>query len=166
MYKKNDIVINKKGQVCRIIDIAEMNVGGTNKTYYVLAPYFAMNGDSSKFYIPTDIEGMLREPIEKKEIKKVLTKIEHLDVIWYTNPKLRKTKFKEMYDSGDPVNIFIIIKSFEAKKKELINEKKNLSFTDENFLKEIKRNIYNEFAVSLGKDSQEVEKEISKILQQ
>ena len=69
----------------------------------------------------------------------------------------RKTKFRELYDSGNPVEIFRLIKSFEKKKKELEKENKFLSFTDESFLREIKTNIYNEFSVGLNITSNDVE---------
>lgn len=155
MFKKDDVVINKKGQVCKIIDVTKINGGVGDRNYYVLISCFSNSTDKS--YIPCENESMLRKPIDKDEIEKILGKIKDIKPIWYVNPKIRKTEFKEMYDTGDPIKIFTLIKSFEAKKAELINEKKTLSFTDESFLKEIKRNLYNEFAVSLGKTPEEVE---------
>ena len=164
MYKINDVVVNKKGQVCKIVDIQTMNVGAGDTEYYVLEPCFSDNNDSSKFYIPVSYDVILRLPIAKDEILKIIEAIPSIEVIWYVNPKVRRTEFKEMYDTGDPIKIFTLIKSFERKKEELKNEKKNLSFTDETFLKEIKHNIYNEFAVSLGKSKEEVEVLINEAL--
>ena len=66
-------------------------------------------------------------------------------------------QFKELYDSGDPINILILIKSFEVKRKEFLNDKKSLSFTDENFLKEIKRNLFIEFSLGLNLPYNDVE---------
>ncbi|MBP5693981.1 MAG: hypothetical protein J6X03_00790, partial [Bacilli bacterium] len=93
----------------------------------------------------------------KKQIKDLLSKIESIETVWYANPKVRKTEFKVLYSSGNPIEIFRLIKSFEKKKFEFKDEKKSLSFTDESFLKEIKRNMYNEIAVSLEKPIEEIE---------
>jgi len=156
MYKVGEKIVNKSGKVCEIIAIEEKDYGAGLKMYYVLQPCFSSN-ESMKIFVPTDQEDNLREVMSKKQIKDLLTKIEHIETIRYTNPKVRKTEFKELYSSGDPVEIFRLIKSFEKKKIEFRDEKKSLSFTDESFLKEIKRNIYNEIAVSLNKPIDEIE---------
>ena len=36
MFNLNDIVVNKKGQVCKITDITKMDVGVGVKDYFVL----------------------------------------------------------------------------------------------------------------------------------
>ncbi len=156
MYKVGGKIVNKNGKVCEIIAIEEKDYGAGLKTYYVLQPCFSSN-ESMKIFVPAEQEDGLREVMTKKQIKNLLSKIESIDTIWYANPKVRKTEFKELYSSGDPIEIFRLIKSFEKKKVEFKDEKKSLSFTDESFLKEIKRNIYNEIAVSLNKPIEEVE---------
>lgn len=158
MFKKEDIVVNKKGQVCKIIDILEnFDVGLGENTYYVLTPYFNEKNDSIKYYIPADKTGIIRSALAKEEILSLIDSIPEIKEIWITNPKIRKTKFKELYDTGEPVEIFRLIKSFEKKKRELEKENKFLSFTDESFLREIKTNIYNEFSVALNIPSSEIE---------
>ena len=164
MYKVGQKIVNKSGKVCEIIAIEEKDYGAGVKTYYVLQPCFSSN-ESMKIFVPTEKEDTLRDVMSKEQIEDLLTKIEDIETIWYANPKVRKTEFKELYASGDPIEIFRLIKSFEKKKVEFKDEKKTLSFTDESFLKEIKRNIYNEIAVSLNKPIDEVENFIdSKIL--
>lgn len=165
MFKKDEIVVNKKGQVCKIIDIVDnFDAGIGEKSYFILVPCFSTNS-SIKFYVPCERENLLRYAISKEKIDNLIQKIPTLKPIWFTNPKLRRTKFKEMYDNGDPLDIFRIIISFEDKKKEFAHEGKTLSFTDENFLKEAKRNIYNEFAISLDISSDDVENYIQNKLE-
>ena len=158
MFKREDIVVNKKGQVCKVIDILDnYDVGLKKNTYYVLVPYFNEKNDSIKYYIPADSKGIIRSALSKSEIINLIDRLPQIKEIWITNPKVRKTKFRELYDSGNPVEIFRLIKSFEKKKKELEKENKFLSFTDESFLREIKTNIYNEFSVGLNITSNDVE---------
>lgn len=156
MYNIGEKIVNKNGKVCEIIAIEEKDYGAGLKTYYVLQPYFSAN-ESMKIFVPTDKQDSLRNVMSKKQIKDLLSKIESIETVWYANPKVRKTEFKELYSSGNPIEIFRLIKSFEKKKFEFKDEKKSLSFTDESFLKEIKRNMYNEIAVSLEKPIEEIE---------
>ena len=165
MFKREDIVVNKKGQVCKVIDILDnYDVGLGKNTYYVLVPYFNEKNDSIKYYIPADNKGIIRSALSKSEIIDLIDRLPQIKEIWITNPKIRKTKFRELYDSGNPVEIFRLIKSFEKKKKELEKENKFLSFTDESFLREIKTNIYNEFSVGLNITSNDIENFISERL--
>lgn len=157
-FKSGDVVINKKGQVCKIDEVLiDHDLGMGPSSYYVLSLYFEEPTNKSKYFVPVSNENLIRRPIEKEKIFEILKEVPNIQPIWHTNPKQRKTIFKEMYDTGDPIKTFILIKSFETKKEEFANEKKSLSFTDENFLKEIKKNLYNEFAVSLDIKVDEVE---------
>ena len=163
MFKVDDIVVNKKGQVCKMTEIAKMDVGVGIKDYFVLEPCYDKN-NSLKFYIPIENGNYLRKALEKSEIIEIIKKMPTIEPIWFQNPKLRKIHFKELYDSGDPYNILILIKSFEKKRKDFINEKKTLSFTDESFLKEIKRNLFIEFSMGLNLSFNEVEEMLNKNL--
>ena len=117
MFKREDIVVNKKGQVCKVIDILDnYDVGLGKNTYYVLVPYFNEKNDSIKYYIPADNKGIIRSALSKTEIIDLIDRLPQIKEIWITNPKIRKTKFRELYDSGNPVEIFRLIKSFEKKK--------------------------------------------------
>ena len=156
MFNLNDIVVNKKGQVCKITDITKMDVGVGVKDYFVLEPCYDKN-NSLKFYIPIENSNYLRKALSREEIEDIISRLSEIKPIWFQNPKLRRVQFKELYDSGDPINILILIKSFEVKRKEFLNDKKSLSFTDENFLKEIKRNLFIEFSLGLNLPYNDVE---------
>ena len=158
MFKKDDIVVNKKGQVCKVIDILpDFDVGLGKNTYYVLIPYFNNGNETTKYYIPADKNDALRSALNEEEILKLIDSIPQIKTIWISNPKVRKTKFKELYNTGKPVEIFRLIKSFERKKRELEKSNKFLSFTDDNFLREIKSNIYSEISIALKIKASEVE---------
>ncbi len=165
MFNKDDLVINKKGQVCKIIDILfDYNVGMGKNDYYVLVPYSSLDNQVTKYFIPADRVGIIRAILTKKEILKLIDSIPTIEEIWITNPKIRKAKFRELYDKGGPTDTFRLIKSIESKKVELEKNNKVLSFTDENFLREIKNNIFQEMAIALKMDVSEIENFIKKRL--
>lgn len=156
MFKIGDKIVNKNGKVCEVINIEEVDYGAGPRTYYVLSPCFT-NNDSLVLHTPVDQEATLRNVMTKSEVEELLEKIPEIKTIWITNPKIRKTKFKELYTSGDPLEIFRLIKSFVRKKEEFKEEKKTLSFTDENFLNEIKTNLYYEISLALNINVSEVD---------
>lgn len=156
MFKIGDKIVNRSGKVCEIVNIEEADYGVGMKTYYVLSPCFT-NNDSLVLHTPIEQESTLRKVMNKEEVETLISSIPSIDVIRITNPKIRKTKFKELYTSGEPKEILRLIKSFMKKKDEFKNDKKTLSFTDENFLTEIKTNLYYEISLALGLDFNQVD---------
>lgn len=160
MFKIGEKIVNRSGKVCEVIDIEEADYGVGLKTYYVLSPCFT-NNNSLVLHIPVEQESTLRKVMNKDDVERLILSIPDIEVIWITNPKIRKTKFKELYTSGEPKEILRLIKSFVKRKDEFKNDKKTLSFTDENFLTEIKTNLYYEISLALNLSFDQVDELIS-----
>lgn len=157
VFEIGEKIVDKTGKVCKIVNIEELDYGLGIKTYYVLAPCFT-NNSSLRIHTPIDQEGKLRKIMTRKEVENLLKELPSIETIWFPNPKIRKTKFREIYTSGQPLEIFRLIKSFNEKKEEFKKENKALSFSDESFLEEIKTNIYHEIALALNIEFNQVEK--------
>lgn len=160
MFKIGEKIVNRSGKVCEVIDIEEADYGVGLKTYYVLSPCFT-NNNSLVLHTPVEQESTLRKVMNKDDVERLILSIPDIEVIWITNPKIRKTKFKELYTSGEPKEILRLIKSFVKRKDEFKNDKKTLSFTDENFLTEIKTNLYYEISLALNLSFDQVDELIS-----
>lgn len=163
MFEIGEKIVDKNGKVCEIVNIEELDNGIGVRTYYVLAPCFTSNS-SLRIHTPIDQEGKLRKIMTRDEVDSLLKELPAIETIWFPNPKIRKTKFREIYTSGQPLEIFRLIKSLSAKKDEFRKENKTLSFSDESFLAEIKTNIYHEIALALNIEFNQVEKFISEQL--
>ena len=160
MFKIGEKIVNRSGKVCEVVNIEEADYGVGLKTYYVLSPCFT-NNNSLILHTPVEQESTLRKVMNKDDVEQLILSIPDIEVIWITNPKIRKTKFKELYTSGEPKEILRLIKSFVKKKDEFKNDKKTLSFTDENFLTEIKTNLYYEISLALNLSFEQVDELIS-----
>lgn len=160
MFKIGEKIVNRSGKVCEVVNIEEADYGVGLKTYYVLSPCFT-NNNSLVLHTPVEQESTLRKVMNKDDVEQLILSIPDIEVIWITNPKIRKTKFKELYTSGEPKEILRLIKSFVKKKDEFKNDKKTLSFTDENFLTEIKTNLYYEISLALNLSFEQVDELIS-----
>ena len=74
--------------------------------------------------------------------------------MWITDAKARKILFDQIYQKGDMRELCKLIKLLYAA-PEFFH--KPLSLTDKNFLKKIKTNVFDEFAVSLDISPTEIE---------
>ena len=156
MFEIGEKIVDKSGKVCEVLNIEEADYGIGTKKYYVLTPCFSSN-PSLRIHIPVDQESRLRKIMTKNDVNDLINRLPEIETIWFINPKVRNTKFREIYTTGNPIEIFRLIKSFKHKKKEFLSENKNLSFSDEAFLNEIKTNIYHEIALALDIDFEKVE---------
>lgn len=159
MYKIDDLVVNNKNLVCKITSVMHnVDFGLGPNDYFMLEPCFPTRGGSEvKYYVPINSEGLCRRALNKNEIDELLKKVNNLDLLWILNPKVRKATFRQIYYKGDPLDALKIIKSYEVKKVELNSCGKDLSYSDNNLLNDIKRKLYNEFSLALGVEPSEVE---------
>lgn len=156
-----DIVVTKNSGVCRIVAREEKNFGIGPKPYLILKPYFAKDTDQTKIYIPADNDSLIRPLMKKEEILKVIDAMPSLEKIWYSDQKVRKMKFEEIYKSGDIYQICQMIKSLYLHNEELKLTKHTLSMLDREYLNKLRDGIYQEFAVALGISCQEVDEYIA-----
>lgn len=162
MFEIGQKVVSKNSGVC-IIDHKEMkNFGIGEQMYLVLEPYFKTGTGTSKIYIP-EIKAaeQLRELLDKKEVMSIIQKMGSIERVWYTDPKIRRQKFEEIYRKGDVLSICQLIKSLYTQNEIMKQQKKTLSMVDREFLDKFVKDIHEEFAIVLDMDIQEIPKFIS-----
>ncbi len=155
--KIGNVVVTKNSGVCTIVDKQEMSFGGKNKEYFILKPYFENEKNQTKIFIPCDNLTLIRPVLEKEKILEIINKMPKMTKIWDNDQKIRKAKFEEIYKSGDLYGICQIIKSLHLQNEELKLTKHTLSMLDREYYDSLKKGIYQEFAVSLGINYDEVE---------
>lgn len=152
-----DIVVTKDSGVCKIIDKEIKDFGIGPKTYLILRPYFAKETDQSKIFIPEDNKNLIRPVMKKEEVLKVIDNIPLLESVWYTDQKIRRLKFEEMYRTGDVNKICQLIKTLVNRNEELKLSKHTLSMLDKEFLDKLKEGICQEFAIALNMPFESIE---------
>lgn len=150
MYKVNDIVIYGMNGVCKIVEIEEKNLMGTQKTYLVLNP---LNGDKSTYYVPVDNEALLskmRKLLSKDEINQLIDSMPKEKILWLENERKRKECYKKIIVDGNHCELIRMIKAIYLEKKDRETKGKKLHISDEKFLKDAEKILYDEFQYVLN----------------
>lgn len=128
MYKVNDIVIYGMNGVCKIVEIEEKNLMGTQKTYLVLNP---LNGDKSTYYVPVDNEALLskmRKLLSKDEINQLIDSMPKEKILWLENERKRKECYKKIIVDGNHCELIRMIKAIYLEKKRQRNKRQETSY--------------------------------------
>ena len=159
MFNINDVVIHKSQGALVIRDILTKDFGLGSQTYYYLTPKFVNNiNNSLELYLPTaTADDYIRKPITKEKVNQLILAIPSMEKIWVNDARKRKMKFEEIYYSGDIHGLCQLVKLLYIEDEFF---EKPMSLTDRNFLKKVRNNMFDEFAVALDILPDEVEKHI------
>lgn len=163
MFQINDIVIHKSAGACVVKNIVVENFGTGEKKYYLLAPKFPNKVNKLlEIYLPVEKENeQIRKPMPKSAILSLISTFSSLEVEWISDAKTRKQTFEKIYHSGDIRNFCKLVKLLYVEPTFL---SKPMSLTDKNFLLKIKTLIFDEFAVALEIQPEEVDEYIKKFI--
>ena len=156
MLKVDDIVTYGINGVCKIVAIEEKNLMGTKKDYMVLKP---LNGDKSTFYVPVDNENLLnkmRKLLSEDEINQLIDSMPNEKVLWIDNERERKECYKNIIADCNHSELIRMIKAIHFEKKGREEKGKKLHISDERFLKEAEKILYDEFQYVLNLSEKDV----------
>lgn len=147
--------------ICRITGIEKKCFDGENEyDYYILSP---VNSNTSKYYLPVDkCEGKLRKLLSKEQIIDIIDNaLKSDDIDWESNCRERKAKFNSILSGDDSEQLFQMLKTihFQQEKNKLSGKK--LVNSDEAVMKAAENIVFQEFAVVLGIEYDEVKNFIS-----
>lgn len=149
-YNTNDTVIYGIQGVCKIQEIVEKDICNNKVEYYVLKPIY---NDKSTIFVPTNNKTLT------KKMKKVLTSDEIFEIIqgmpdeetiWIENENLRKEKYREIISNGSRRDLVRLIKTLYLYKQKQLETGKHLHNSDDLFLKEAEKLLYEEIALVLN----------------
>ena len=156
MFHIGDTVVCSNG-VCRIEKIgplAGMGKSIANKSYYTLRPCF---DEAATIYVPVDgDEDALRFALGRDEVKKLMEEIDDLDQINISDEKKRETEYKNAVNSKDPRKLIRIIKTMYYRRKARIESGKKSTAIDERYFRIAENRLYEEMALALSIDREEV----------
>ena len=147
MYKKDDIIVYKN-DICKIIDIKNIN----GKDYYILTPVY---DDSLKNYVPFDNVCNMRKIISKNEAEKIIDVIPSVDVINVDNDKLIENEYKNLLNEMNHIGLIKIIKTTYLRNKDRIDSKRKIGEKDDMYFKKAEKMLYTELSYALNKSYDE-----------
>ena len=152
MFKVNDVVVYGQQGVCEIIGIENRKIGGESKAYFVLKP---TNDKGATCYVPTWNEkawGKMRKVMTKTEVDALIDAMPNKKPTWIANENERKEIYKQILAGGDQTAIISMVQALFSHKKEREAEGKRLHMSDEQFMKDAERFLYNEWQYVLNVD--------------
>ena len=156
MRQIGEIILYGTDGVCRISEVTEKKFGKETVKYYVLN---ALYRNSSVIYVPVGnekLEAKMRDILTREEIELLLADIPGEDSIWIENEPVRKIKYKEIITGGDRRELFCLVKTLYEHRTLQERSGKKMHMTDERFMKDAEKILYDEIAHVFGIDHREV----------
>lgn len=156
MYKVNDTVVYGAQGVCKIAEITEKILGATAIQYYVLKPIY---DERNTIFVPVNNEKLhakMHRILSENEIYTLIEDMPAEEPIWIDNENDRKEKYKAILSAGDREKIIQLIKALYLRRKKQEQVGRKLHSSDEHFLQEAEKILYEEIALVLNMQRENV----------
>jgi CarD family transcriptional regulator len=150
MFSVGDSFIYRGHGICKLTEIREMNADNGIRSYYVLKPVF---GNSFTLYVPIgneNLEAKMRRLLSADEIRNFIAGMPGEDSIWIEDENERREFYNDTLSNGDRASLVRMIKALFLRRRELNSTGKKLRMSDEQFMKDAEKMLYDEFAYVLG----------------
>ena len=146
MFHVGEVVLFGAEGVFRVEEIAPKKIGKTVTEYYVLRSLYR---SSNVMYIPVG-RGGLEEKIypvmSRQEIDDLISAMPQAGCCWVENENERKLRFKEILGCGDRLAVAGLIRTLYEHRLNQEKTGKKMHLSDERFLKDAERLLYDEIA--------------------
>lgn len=156
MFQVGDTILYGTHGVCKIQSIEEMNFSGKKQEYYILTPVY---NQASTFYVPIHNEVLTKKMnriLSAEEIYELIRTMPDEKTIWIENENARKEYFQAIISGNNRKELVQLIKTLYLHQEKQKEKGKKLHIADERFLKEAEKLLYNEFALVLDMEPNEV----------
>jgi CarD family transcriptional regulator len=155
MFEVNEFVIHTTGGICKVTDIAPLDMPGADKSrkYYFLVP---IKERGSKVFVPVDNPAAIRKVMTGEEAWELIDEIPGIEEMQVENDKMREAKYKEAIKSCDCRELIKIIKNLYTRKEERLKEGKKTTATDDKYFKIAEDNLFSELAFAIGKAKEDM----------
>jgi CarD family transcriptional regulator len=149
MFKVNELVIYGTEGICQVLDICSLDMPDVDreKLYYVLKSLYC----EGTIYAPVDTKIFMRPIISREKAQQIINQIPDIEAEIYINKSLRELNdyYKEKIQSHNCIDLIQLLKSVYAKRNNLVNSKKKLGVTDENYARKAEYLLHGELAAAL-----------------
>ena len=142
--------------VCSIVPIEQRIIDRKRADYYVLEP---LDQPGSKYYVPVNNQiavSKLRPLLSVEQMEELLNSIQGVCVSWIADENQRKTKYRELINSGDRGALLGMIRLLQDHKISQLAAGRKFHLCDENFLKDARKLLCSEICLVMGISKQEV----------
>ncbi len=156
MYEVDTNVIYGANGVCTIVDIRKEKFRGTERAYYVMKP---MSDKESTIFVPLDNESSIakiKPLLSATEVHALIQSMPGEEILWEDNDKARREQYAAILEKGDRKELIQLVKSIYSQQASREESGKRLWAIDENAMNRAEKMLYEEFAVALGIEPEQV----------
>ena len=150
MYSVNEKIHYGSSGVCVIQEITTMRFGRSRERYYVLKPVYQ---NTSLIYVPVDnpqLVSRMRPVLTREEVDALIGAMPQVETAWVEDAQARKASFDDLMRSNSCSDLIVLIKTLNEHKQRRQARGKTLHVSDEAYLREAQRLLFDEFAGALG----------------
>jgi len=156
MFEVNSQVMYGRTGACQVKEITNGDLFGKPEAkFYILMPLFS-NGMS--IITPVDAPKVtMRELMTRQEVLDMIDAMKDQEPVWEYDEKVRNTQFAAAMNSGLCGALLTVIHLITKNNEEMLTNGRKLSQNDASILKDAKKLLYEEFALSLAIRPDQVE---------
>jgi CarD family transcriptional regulator len=150
MFKINDYVVFGNLGICRITDIRPARLGGAEPVCYVLK---SLADPASTLYLPTDSEDLparIRPVVTRAEILALIEGMPGEATTWVQDERERSRDFLARVQSGNCRELVRVVKTLYQERARKRERGKTLTATDARLMAQAEKQLFDEFAFTLG----------------
>ncbi len=156
MFEKGDYIVYGTNGVCEVEDYMDVDEGGSARTYYVLTP---VRTRGTRIYSPVNNKKVLmRSIISRQEAAELLDSVEAAEVLALVDSRAQEQQYKDVLRTCSCEETLRLIKSIYKRMKEREAAGRKVTAVDEKYIYLAKDNLYNELAIVLDVDVEEVDR--------
>lgn len=156
MFQVGDRILYGGSGACIIEQIETIRFGRSRERYYVLRPIFQ---NTAVIYVPVnnaELVSKMREMPSRETVDSLIAGIPTAGSVWVEDAQERKTCFEQIMRNGNCADRIRLIRTLFLHKRKRLSEGKNLHVSDENFLRDAKKLLCDEFAYPLQMEPSQV----------
>lgn len=163
MFEIGDYVVYGSKGVCKVVDISEMDLGGSSRRYYFLEP---VQDKGSKVYLPVDNQkAVIRPVMTREEALELIDEIPEVEDLQVPDERKREVSYKDAMRQCSSRVWVSIIKTLYNRKRERIALGKKITALDEKYLRAAENELYGELSVALNVSQEDAQKCVDKYIE-
>lgn len=156
MFTIGESLIYGTSGICQLEDIQEREINHETRRCYVLRPVYET---TSTLYVPVGnekLEAKMRPLLHPEEVYALIDGMPQEDEDWIENEAQRRERYTQALASGNRTQLVRLIKTVCTHQQKLRAAGRKLRMSDERFMKDAEKALYDEFAFVLGIPREEV----------
>ena len=145
MYQVGEVVLYGTDGVFRVNEITPKKIGKVTSDYYILRSVYRA---STVVYVPVGggLEDHMHPVLSRAEIEALIDNMPACSCPWVENESERKLRYKDILNAGDRSAVAGMIKTLYEHRMKQEKAGKKMHLSDERFLKDAERILYDEIA--------------------